>query len=128
MVMWNIMLPFLKNFTWVEKKCILIIYKFIIIIILQNYSYRNITCQILEPEINYQESIAQIINANCSFAELEYHWAATKNFRAFDVAAIPSNCGDIINKWPQYKKPLGYKLVSNMLQLLMSFNWNNFFN
>lgn len=62
------------------------------------------------PEENIDDSIEAIFLDNCSWAELESHWDATKNYRLRELSNAEKT-SDVLNKWSQYKKPVGYKLV-----------------
>lgn len=46
------------------------------------------------------------------WGEVESHWAATKNYRLAEVTNALSTTA-ILEKWKQYKKPMGFKLVGS---------------
>lgn len=64
-----------------------------------------------EPESDVSEHIEEIIRDNCTWAEMERHWDASKNFRLVEITKAESTV-DILAKWKQYKNPMGFKLVS----------------
>ncbi|XP_055906416.1 uncharacterized protein LOC129941736 [Eupeodes corollae] len=64
-----------------------------------------------EPESDVSEHIEEIIRDNCTWAEMERHWDASKNFRLFEITKAESTV-DILAKCKQYKNPIGFKLIN----------------
>lgn len=64
----------------------------------------------LNPTVDVSENLAILKNDNCSWPDLEHHWTITAKHR-LETMTDSKDTNSILLKWPQYKRPLGHKLI-----------------
>lgn len=83
-----------------------------------------------DSEANAEEIVRTLKFEKLSADDFDRYWQACSKHRLNEIKACESTT-EALEKWPQYKKPLGFRLVIFIYPyffIFISFYFNSFFN